>query len=156
MSLKYSMEIKGLDTLLRDVRQAKGNADPLVRAAIANSTNRIQALARAKAPHRTGTLQRSIMTEVLFDNGRVYVGEKYGIFFEMGTGIYGPMRRRITPKSAKVLAWREGGSMVFAKSVRGIPKQPFFRPAIDEAKPYVNNQFENVRNILVRELAGRK
>lgn len=154
--MKFDMEIKGLDALMRDVRKAGGSADGLVKAAIANSANKIQALARAKAPHRTGTLQRSIMTEIMITNGRVYVGEKYGIFFEMGTGIYGSLRRPITPKAAKVLAWGVGGSMVFAKKVRGIPKQPFFKPAIEEAKPYVNDQFENARNILVRELAGRK
>ena len=154
--MKYDLQIKGLDELMRDVRKAEGNADGLVRAAVANSANRIQALARAKAPHRTGTLQRSIMTEIMITNGRVYVGERYGIYFELGTGIYGPLRRPITPKTAKVLAWRVGGSMVFAKKVRGIPKQPFFKPAIEEAKPYVNDQFRNARDILVRELAGRK
>lgn len=156
MSLSYGVEIKGLDSLLADVRKAGGSADRLVRAAIQNSTSHIQSRAREKAPHRTGTLQRSIMTEVSMSNGRVYVGEKYGIYFEMGTGIYGQYRRYIVPKNAKVLAWRSGGSMVFAKRVRGIPKQPFFKPAIDESKGYVNDQFIDVRNILVRELAGRR
>jgi len=159
MSLNYSVEVKGFDALLKDVRKAGANADPLMRGAIQNAVSRIQSSARSKAPHRTGTLQRSILTEVFSTNGRVYVGEKYGIYFELGTGIYGPERRMITPKNAKVLAWSSGrggkGSMVFAKKVRGIPKQPFFKPAIEESKGYIDEQFKEVRNILVKELAGR-
>lgn len=155
MSLSYDLQIKGLDDLIRDAKKAGGNADNLIRGAVQNSAGKIQALARAKAPHRTGTLQRSILTEVFAQSGKVYVGEKYGIYFEMGTGLYGPYHRPIVPKRAKMLAWRDGGSMVFAKKVAGIRKQPFFKPAIEEAKPYVKMQFEDARNILVKQLAGK-
>lgn len=149
------VEVSGLDDLIHDVGEAGGNAVPLMKAAIVNSVNRIQSSTRALAPHRTGTLQRSIQTQVDYPEGKVQVGEKYGIFLEEGTGIYGDRGSRITPKAAKVLAWKGSGGMVFARSVAGIKARPFFKPGIEKSADYVAEQFVRVIERLTSGLAGK-
>lgn len=149
------VEIEGFDKLIADVDNAGGNAKPLMKAAIVNSVNRIQSNARSQAPHRTGTLQRSIQTQVDYPEGKVQVGEKYGIFLEEGTGIYGQTGSRITPKKAKVLAFTSGGNQVFARSTKGMKARPFFKPGIEQSAEYISEQFIKVIDILAKQLAGR-
>lgn len=50
-----------------------------------------------------------------------------------GTGIYGPLRKPIRPKRAKMLAWRNprGGDWVFAKEVKGSPARKYLSRAAD-------------------------
>lgn len=148
------VEIEGFDKLVADIDQAGGNARPLMKGAIVNSVNRIQSNARSAAPHRTGTLQRSIQTQVDYPEGKVQVGEKYGIFIEEGTGIYGG-GGRITPKKAKVLAFTSGGNQVFARSTKGMKARPFFRPGIEASAEFVSEQFIKVIDILAKQLAGK-
>lgn len=49
-----------------------------------------------------------------------------------GTGIYGPMRRRITPKTAKFLHFHWKGREWFLKSVRGQRPQKFVEVSMSE------------------------
>lgn len=44
------------------------------------------------------------------------------LYHEIGTGIYGPKKRRIYPKRARFLSWvnPDTGKRVFARSVRGV------------------------------------
>ena len=152
--MNLTLEVQGLNELLRDVRKAGGDARKLMEAAMTNSTNEITKQARSRAPHRSGTLQRSIMPEVRYPDARVWVQEKYGRYIEEGTGIYGRNGRRITPKTASVLAWKQGGSMVFARSVAGIKPKPFFKPGVEASLSYVGKQFETVMDIIMKELKG--
>ncbi len=153
--MSLSVEIVGLDKLLADVAEAGGKTQPLMKAAIVNSVGKIQSAARAKAPHATGTLQRSIQTQVDYPQGVVSVGEKYGIYLEKGTGLYGEKGTRITPKNAKVLAFTSGGSKVFARSTKGMKPRPFFKLGVEESAEYISDQFTKVIDILTRGLAGR-
>jgi HK97 gp10 family phage protein len=156
MSLSYNVELQGLDALIADAKKAGANATPLVKAAVVNSTSKVQERARSRAAHRTGTLQRSIQRELKDTAGRTFVGEKYGIFIEKGTGLYGPERRPIRAKRAKVLAFTVGSKKVFTKSVKGMRAKPFFKPALEESKPHIKQQFDKVADILVKQLAGKK
>jgi hypothetical protein len=60
---------------------------------------------------RTGTLGRSITISTIHQVGHTVWAEvgtnlHYAPYVEYGTGIYGPRGVPITPKTAKVLAWR--------------------------------------------------
>lgn len=60
---------------------------------------------------------------------------KYARWVHDGTGIYGPHHQPIKPTHAKVLAWPgNAGEFVFAKSVKGMPPNPFLRDALAAAK----------------------
>jgi len=84
----------------------------------------------------TGRLSASIKVEKITINGVVAfkVGTKvpYWIYIHEGTGIYGPKGEPIKPKNAKALRWRgPGGDVIFARSVKGIPPNPFLRDAFN-------------------------
>lgn len=53
-------------------------------------------------------------------------------FLEKGTGLYGPGKTLITPKTATMLSWMEGNRRIFAHSTKGMPAQPFLKDAIAE------------------------
>ena len=58
---------------------------------------------------------------------RVTGHAEYTIYVDQGTGLYGPLKRWITPKTAKALSWiGEGGRRVTRSRVRGQRGQHFF------------------------------
>lgn len=95
-----------------------------------------------RAPRRFGTLGGTIYTRVEFRDGTTIVRfvspVKYATYQEVGTGIYGPLKRYITPRRAQYLSWvdtknspgRPGGPEPlgprrFAKRVKGTPPTKF-------------------------------
>lgn len=87
----------------------------------------------AGAPRWTGDMQQESSVEPFTDEEgrpafRVSFRRRYTELVDQGTGLYGPLKRWITPQTAKVLSWidRESGKRVFAKRVRGQPGQRFF------------------------------
>lgn len=115
----------------------------------------VQQLARRKAPADTGTLKRSIITEMSTVGGvpvaQVGTNLEYALFVHEGTGIYGPRGQVIRPRTAKVLRWPrvnnnyrstggprryKGGRTAaysYARFVRGVRPRPFLREALEEA-----------------------
>jgi hypothetical protein len=129
-------------------------------------------IARKTARRRTGRLRNSIKRSGIMPSRtaktvrvKVYTDIEpaaRAVWEEEGTGIYGPRKRPITPKKAKVLAWvatgggrtnlaglakrakmggkrsRGSGGMIFARSVKGMPGTHFMRTAFkgSEAKKY--------------------
>jgi len=84
-----------------------------------------------KAPVDTGLLKNTIRVEIN-DNVIELIMPEYAIYLEYGTGIYGPLKRPITPKTAKALKFKIGGKTVFAKSIKGMTPQPFIRPVFHQ------------------------
>ena len=105
---------------------------------------RVQALAKKnlqRPPQRvkTGHLRASItITPFLFRSYPAFrVGSplNYARWVHDGTGIYGPHHQLIKPRNANVLAWHGNmGEFVFAKSVKGMPPNPFLKDAVKAAK----------------------
>src|SRR5689334_15747309 len=80
------------------------------------------------APVRSGRYRSSVTVIPAQRHGNVIEGSvgpatNYAEAVEVGTGIYGPLHRPITPKRAKVLAFDIGGRKVFARSVKGMKGQ---------------------------------
>lgn len=90
------------------------------------------------APERTGylasqaTYTESLSTSLVrFTANPEGAKAPYDYFQEVGTGLYGPLRRWITPKRAKFLSWvNEDGDRIFARRVRGVKPQRFFYGAM--------------------------
>lgn len=97
----------------------------------------LQEAAKVKAPFRTGTLRRSIHVENT-DRGTLkqrqigpLAAVPYAAIQEYG-GV-------ITPKQARMLAWKtDSGAWAFAKRVF-IRAQPYMRPSFDENKGKVQD-----------------
>lgn len=101
------------------------------------AANTGKAAIAAAAPIETGFLKSSFRTRKF--PGRVgptvrYIAvPEYALFQEVGTGLYGPLGRWITPKRARVLAWIDSGSGAprFARRVRGVPPQRYFQKGLN-------------------------
>ena len=85
----------------------------------------------------TARYLNSIQATVLNENHLlVSDGVFYGLYLEVGTGIYGPKATPITPKKAKFLKFKlKSGETVFAKQVKGIPPKWVFKESAEESIP---------------------
>lgn len=155
--ISANVEIEGLDELVRDFKEAGGDARPLVTAALTNSANRTQQNIRTRAPHAFGTLQRSVLPEINYPQAEVAVNESYGKAVEEGT-------RPHRPPEAAIARWtkKKGipGSAIWPiiKTIekRGTKAQPFFAPGWEASISYIESQFDKVFERLYEVLAGGK
>jgi Bacteriophage HK97-gp10, putative tail-component len=96
---------------------------------------------------RTGQLRSSVQVQLRKTNRhsvvRIGTGVKHGRFVHDGTGLYGPRRRKITPKRAKVLVFsstKYGAKRgkfrgkVVVRSVKGMRPNKFLKDALLAAK----------------------
>lgn len=92
----------------------------------------------------TGLLRTSVQVRLMSTGGttkvRVGTNRRYARWVHDGTGVHGPKRMPIKPRSAKALKFRAksvgGGSMsVYAKSVKGMKKNEFLKDALPAFKP---------------------
>ena len=155
--LAVNVEVEGLNELIRDIKKAGGDAEPLVTAALTNSTTHVQQEVRQRAPHAFGTLQRSVLPEVRYPVGEVSVQESYGRDVEEGTGPHTPpsdaierwIKKKGLPNSA---LW----PIIKTIEKRGTKAQPFFKPGWEASQEYINSQFERVLDKLISALMGRR
>lgn len=87
----------------------------------------------------TGQLRSSVGVQLRSLAGapivRIGSGVKHARWVHDGTGIYGPRRRKITPKRSRVLVFEvRGGDLVFARSVKGMKKNEFLKDALPAAR----------------------
>ena len=104
-------------------------------AGMVNLVEEIEARAKKEAPVRTSNLINSITSSVSSDGlkGDVTVGAKYAEFVHRGTGLFGPFKQKIFPKTKKALFWPGAAHPV--KWVRGMRPNPFFDRALKQIKP---------------------
>lgn len=152
-----NIEIVGLDDLIRDIKKAGGDAEPLVTAALTNSATHVQQEVRTRAPHAFGTLQRSVLPEVRYPTAEVSVQESYGRDVEEGTGPHTPpsdaierwIKKRGIPSNA---LW----PIIKTIEKRGTRAQPFFKPGWEASQGYIGDQFDKVMDRLMSVLMGRR
>jgi Bacteriophage protein of unknown function (DUF646). len=95
---------------------------------------------RASWEDRTGHARQGIQGGAVIrrnasraDDGQaiVYLAHtmRYGTYLEIGTGLYGPKKRKIGPKNKKALRFPIGGGQyVIARSVKGMRPRPVIKP----------------------------
>lgn len=153
--MAVNMEIVGLPDLIRDIKKAGGDAEPLVTAALGNSTTHVQQEVRQRAPHAFGTLQRSVLPEVRYPVGEVAVNESYGRDVEEGTAPHAPPHEAIERWAAKK-GIPKGISYAIVNSIKkkGTKAQPFFKPGWEASQNFIEDQFDKVTERLLAVLAG--
>lgn len=109
--------------------------------------------------HRSTQLRKSVTDSVTRNrlpnennlNGWVGFVDKevpYAKWLNFGTGLFGPFRRRIRPKRAKVLSWvSPGGKRIFAHSVKGI----FPRGFIEDTRRHMEREFSSIVAAVVKK-----
>jgi len=151
----FNIHIKGLDSLIANTNKAGDDLPGLLLQTMKKATTQIKNDARKIRPgsfkNQTGNLRRSIDRRVFSAaRGIVFVGEKYGKYVEFGTRPH-----IIRPKSAKMLAFKVNGQMVFARQVRhpGSKPYPYMEPAFKENKDKVLKEYARVAQVMVERMA---
>lgn len=100
---------------------------------VASPVRKTLAIAKATAPKDTGRLANSHLSTIVDEGvrirGRVEATVEYAIYVHEGHGI-------IRPRNAKVLAFRIGGTLVFAKQVKPVAGKPWLVEALRKGCPW--------------------
>ncbi len=131
MNLNFNMEMVGLDK--QKDKTLRGSKKVLWLA-----MNKMQNLAKEKAPSDTGELRRRINLQPRSEGAKEYNlndGVDYGVHVEFGTSPHYPPIEPLKKWSRRVLG-DESAAYAVQKAIskRGTPAQPFFRPALLEVK----------------------
>lgn len=130
MASKTRVRIKGTEQLVAKLRQlAQVTNGASTEAALRAGAAPIEARAKELAPYKSGSLRRSIHTEVEVSGakGKAFVGTdlEYAAVQEFGA--------TISAKTGPYLIFQVGGRWVRVPSVE-IPAHPYLRPAFDQKK----------------------
>lgn len=88
------------------------------------------------SPKDTGKLSRSwFIVREDDDEAIIQSREKYAVFVDEGTGLFGERHTYITPKNSDYMSFEiKGEGTIFAKKVIGQPPQQYLRKATTRAK----------------------
>lgn len=121
-----------------------------LQAAVRSGALLIENSGKGKAPYRTGTLRRSIHTEVEGDDSRAEATIGTDVVYAAQVEFGGT----ITPKKAKMLHWvGSDGLDHFAFAVTQ-PARPFLRPAFDEERGAAVDEVKAALTELINGVAG--
>lgn len=145
----------------KELAEAFSKARPVVvkelSAAIMKTARIVENKAKSYSPIDKGGLRGSLTIEgptVSSDNVEARVGTNlpYALYQEKGTGVYAG-RGMITPKRAKLLVWKKGGKLIFAKTVRGTSGKFYMSKAHKESRPLLDQHMNDAVNTITKYLA---
>jgi len=154
----FNIQIKGLDELERSFGKFAGMARTEFGRAMVISTNKIktdvQNTITSKGISNTGQLRRSVQVlKASFDEGRVGVGERYGLYVEGGTMPHFPPVAALERWAQTKLGISGLGFVIALKISReGTKAQPFVEPVFKKDVDFVLKQFDNANLKLVRAM----
>jgi hypothetical protein len=128
--MRFSLDKAAMQNMLEGPQGA-------VAAEMLRRGRRVQNRAKQLAPVDHGRLRADIQLELVRGDvpfARVGNSVNYAIHVHEGTGIYGPKRRPITPRRAKVLRFQVGGKVLYRPRVRGVKGRPYLRNALSAAR----------------------
>lgn len=133
-----TMKVEGIERLLQKAKPPSYIHKEIARG-LHQSGLAVQREAQTEVPVDTTRLRASIVTKLdatrpLPRWAQVGTDVFYGPHVEFGTGIYGPKKQPIRPKSKKALKFTVGGETFIRRSVKGMRARPFLLPALDWAK----------------------
>ena len=119
--------------LNRLAARLKGDVQGSKRAGMINIVAAIEARARKDAPVRTANLANTGTSDVNADAtvGTVKFTAPYARHVHEGTGLYGPHKTLIVPKSKKALYWP--GAAHPMRAVKGMKGRPFLLDAAEQS-----------------------
>lgn len=145
--VNLTIEVEGLE----DIRALPALTQRVVSRAVQLAALDIWGNVAKEAPVDHGRLAGSFEVNRQSDlQWSIYTNVNYAAFVHEGTGLYGPSRRRITPRNASVLAFEVMGKQVFTKSVAGQAPNPYADRAVKRVN--TNARAQVFADIAIREL----
>jgi HK97 gp10 family phage protein len=150
-----TFKIEGLDELKRDIQKGGSELKKEVKWAMSNSVNVVKNSAQVAAPYKTGTLRRSIYTDIQDSGFKGIVGQdsnmaSYGIGVE-----YGTRPHTIEPVNKRALYWKGALYPVRRVNHPGTAAHPFMQPALDDnidnIKAYFDKAILNIVHFMARK-----
>ena len=141
MSYRVTADLLGVRELNAALAKATTVVNRQLRELVAFGAFSIGSKAKFYAPVRYGQLRASIHTEGPTGSGaavqsKVGTDVKHAKWQEFGTGLYGPRRAPITPKSKPFLVFKtKDGRWIRTKSVKGTRGRFYFKKAINQTMP---------------------
>ena len=157
--MTYEVSIPNLDRLQALYTKAPDITAKELITAINQSTVVLQATAKQFAPIDQGRLWQSILRDPARRTGNLLQGGvgtsvKYAEWQERGTGIYGPARRPIRPKTAKALSFVVNGKRVFVKQVKGVKAVRYMERSLTQNQQRIDGFFEAAAERITTQLGG--
>ena len=87
-----------------------------------------------RAPVDQGYLRQHWHTERDYENDRIIIGNntRYAAWVSRGTGIYGPYKTPVVPRTKKALKFRgQTGTLILRRCVRGMKPNPYVEKGIN-------------------------
>lgn len=161
--MEYKLRIEGLKDFKRDIEKAAREVDPLLKKAMVKSTALVKGTAKGividKKIQNTGSLRRSIHDRIVMTGrlkGIVNVGERYGLFVEVGTRPHWPPVAPLE-KWARLKLGKKGIGYLIARKIsrQGTKAQPFLMPALKRNLGKIEGIFDGVMKRIVKRMAGK-
>lgn len=153
--MPIQVTILGLNEFKADLSNAPAEIQRQVKWAMVQSVNAVKNTAQEMVPYKTGTLRRSIFTDVAESGNRGVVAQDpsiapYGIMVEYGTAAHD-----IVPVNRKALFWK--GALNPYKRVHhpGTKAKPFMAPALEKNLDVITQYFSAAIKNVVLKLAGK-
>jgi HK97 gp10 family phage protein len=125
-----------------------------ITSAMKDSTLLVEGKAKANVPKITSNLARTINSAVVplgaEVKGIVSASANYARFVEEGTGLFGPKKELIRPKTKKFMKWNGSNGPVFARTTKGQHPKHFMRDAFNSSKPLIEARFNQAIATAVR------
>ena len=158
-SLIYTMKIPQLAALRASFAQAPWLVAAHTTIAINTSLVALQRDAKKNAPIDNGTLRSSIqiIPAQRVNNtlaGSVGTRTKYAEWVERGTGIYGPYKTPIVPKTKPFLVFKTNdGRWIRTRSVKGMRPTWFMKNSLIDNRLFIQNQFQHAVDAVAKAIA---
>lgn len=176
--IEIRAEILGLKEILGRFRHAPEIVRDETRKAMTRAALEVEGEAKGRAPKKTGTLRRSLHSEVQVLAGEVrgLVGTDlvYAPYVEFGTGVYHEPDPHepweVTPKQAKALAFkvptgvdpmtgrasRNKATVIVRRVViQGMRARPYLAKAFEAKRAQIEAHFHRAAENIARRLAGK-
>jgi hypothetical protein len=153
--MSINIEIEGLDQFQGDIQKADSNIPDEIGKAMVNSVNTIKNTAQDLVHYVTGTLRRSIFTDVQ-DNGFTGIVGVDPNIAPYGYGVeFGNPAHIILPVNKKALFWKGALNPYRLVHHPGNQPYPFMQPALENSVNAIQNFFETAVQNIIATMAGQ-
>lgn len=133
----FTIEVNGIEkiNLTKNSKKIKKNF-------LKGSGNKLYKDARKNTPTRDGTLRGAWDLNIGDNEVKVSNATKYATWVDQGTGLYGPLKKEITPRESPFLQFEIDNQIIRTFSVKGMKPREITTKTLDSYNKYAKRIFE--------------